>query len=63
MATPRVGKPSPSPIPTAILSDVSRLSEDAVPVPLGVTPAVDETNNELCELAVKAASAELVAGF
>ena len=52
--------PTGTPIPTAILSDVSKPPEDAIPVLLGVIIPVDESSFELCEVAVGSTSVVLV---
>ena len=56
-----VATPTGTPIPIAILSEVSKPPEDTAPVSLGVTVAVDEESIEVCELAVGPAFVVLVA--
>ncbi len=52
--------PTGTPIPIAILSDVSKPPEDTIPVLLGVIVPVDERSFELCEVVVGSTSVVLV---
>ena len=48
-----VATPTGTPIPIAILSDVFKPPEDALPLPLEVTVAMDEASTEACELVIR----------